>query len=154
FKSAYNEQEAKLVLDFVNGLISAGVESHKITILSFYNGQRRLLTRELKKVIGAVTEKRIKVVTVDSYQGEENDIIILSLVRNNFLREVGFLKVANRVCVALSRARQGFVMFGNANLMEEAGGEEWKQVVSILRGGGPGETYMAGGSRIKNVVYE
>ncbi|KAG9835485.1 P-loop containing nucleoside triphosphate hydrolase protein, partial [Aureobasidium melanogenum] len=37
FKSAYNEQEAKLVLDFVNGLISAGVESHKITILTFYN---------------------------------------------------------------------------------------------------------------------
>ncbi|KAG9651844.1 P-loop containing nucleoside triphosphate hydrolase protein, partial [Aureobasidium melanogenum] len=154
FKSAYNEQEAKLVLDFVNGLISAGVESHKITILTFYNGQRRLLTRELKKVTGAVTEKRIKVVTVDSYQGEENDIIILSLVRNNFLREVGFLEVANRVCVALSRARQGFVMFGNANLMEEAGGEEWKQVVSILRGEGPVETYMAGGSRIKNVVYE
>ncbi|KAH0180140.1 hypothetical protein KCU82_g782, partial [Aureobasidium melanogenum] len=84
----------------------------------------------------------------------ENDIIILSLVRNNFLREVGFLEVANRVCVALSRARQGFVMFGNANLMEEAGGEEWKQVVSILRGEGPVETYMAGGSRIKNVVYE
>ncbi|KAH0281701.1 P-loop containing nucleoside triphosphate hydrolase protein, partial [Aureobasidium melanogenum] len=134
FKSAYNEQEAKLVLDFVNGLISAGVDSHKITILTFYNGQRRLLTRELKKVTGAVTEKRIKVVTVDSYQGEENDIIILSLVRNNFIKEVGFLKVANRVCVALSRARQGFIMFGNVKLMEEAGGEEWKQVVSILRG--------------------
>ncbi|KAK6001314.1 hypothetical protein QM012_002645 [Aureobasidium pullulans] len=154
FKSAYNEQEAKLVLDFVNGLVSGGVESHRITILTFYNGQRRLLVREMKKVTGAVMENRIKVVTVDSYQGEENDIIILSLVRNNFNKEVGFLKVANRVCVALSRARQGFIMFGNVKLMEEAGGEAWKQVVSILRGEGPVETYMAGGSRVHNVVYE
>jgi helicase required for RNAi-mediated heterochromatin assembly 1 len=148
FKSAYNEHEAKLVVDFVNGLISKGVEPRQITVLTFYNGQRRLLTRELKKVEGIVAETRIKVVTVDSYQGEENDIIVLSLVRNNCIKQVGFLNVANRVCVALSRARQGFFMFGNVQLMEEAGGEEWKQVIAILKGQGPIETQIEGGSRI------
>jgi helicase required for RNAi-mediated heterochromatin assembly 1 len=152
FKSAYNEHEAKLVVDFVNGLISKGVEPRQITVLTFYNGQRRLLTRELKKVEGIVAETRIKVVTVDSYQGEENDIIVLSLVRNNCAKQVGFLNVANRVCVALSRARHGFFMFGNVQLMEESGGEEWKQVIAILKGQGPVETHMEGGTRILNAV--
>ncbi|KAI5257997.1 P-loop containing nucleoside triphosphate hydrolase protein [Aureobasidium subglaciale] len=150
FKSAYNEEEAKMIIDFVNGLLSNGVEPHKITVLTFYNGQRRLLTRELKKVEGLVAETRIKVHTVDSYQGEENDIIVLSLVRNNSIGQVGFLSVANRVCVALSRAKQGFYMFGNVKLLEEAGGEEWKQIVAILRGQGPIETQFVTGTRVVN----
>jgi helicase required for RNAi-mediated heterochromatin assembly 1 len=154
FKSAYNEHEAKLVVDFVNGLISKGVEARQITVLTFYNGQRRLLTRELKKVEGIVAETRIKVVTVDSYQGEENDIIVLSLVRNNCTKQVGFLNVANRVCVALSRARHGFFIFGNVQLMEESGGEEWKQVIAILKGQGPVNTQMEGGTRILNAVWD
>ncbi|KAI5208174.1 P-loop containing nucleoside triphosphate hydrolase protein [Aureobasidium subglaciale] len=148
FKSAYNEKEAKMVVDFVNGLVEKGVEPHRITVLTFYNGQRRLLTRELKKVVGLVAETRIKVHTVDSYQGEENDVIVLSLVRNNSIGQVGFLSVANRVCVALSRAKQGFYMFGNVKLLEAAGGEEWKQVIAILRGQGPIETQFVTGSRV------
>ena len=43
----------------------------------------------------------------DNYQGEENDIIILSLVRSNAEKKIGFLKIHNRICVALSRARCG-----------------------------------------------
>lgn len=150
FRSTYNQREAQLVVDFVNGLIGHGVKPEKITVLTFYNGQRRLLTQELKRVEGVLSGTRIKVVTVDSYQGEENDIIVLSLVRNNFINEVGFLKVANRVCVALSRARQGFFMFGNVKLLEEAGGDEWKQVVAILRGQGPVETQIVTGTRVIN----
>jgi len=56
----------------------------------------------------------IKVVTVDNYQGEENDIIILSLVRSNNKNSIGYLKVSNRVCVALSRAKHGMYIFGNS----------------------------------------
>jgi helicase required for RNAi-mediated heterochromatin assembly 1 len=77
---------------------------------------------------------------------------VLSLVRNNCTKQVGFLNVANRVCVALSRARQGFFMFGNVQLMEESGGEEWKQVVAILKGRGPVQTRIEGGTRIFNAV--
>jgi len=148
FKSTYNQREAQLVVDFVNGLVDKGVKPEKITVLTFYNGQRRLLTQELKKVQGVVSGTRIKVVTVDSYQGEENDIVVLSLVRNNFINQIGFLNVANRVCVALSRARQGFYMFGNVKLLEEAGGDEWKQVIAILKGQGPVETQFVPGSRV------
>jgi superfamily I DNA and/or RNA helicase len=55
----------------------------------------------------------VRVTSVDNYQGEENDVIILSLVRNNRGGNVGFLSTDNRVCVALSRARNGLFIFGN-----------------------------------------
>lgn len=49
----------------------------------------------------------VRATTVDGFQGEENTIIILSLVRCNASGKVGFLKMANRACVALSRAKNG-----------------------------------------------
>jgi superfamily I DNA and/or RNA helicase len=54
----------------------------------------------------------IKIMVVDNFQGEENDIILLSLVRSNSEAKIGFLKVENRVCVALSRAKMGFYIIG------------------------------------------
>lgn len=49
----------------------------------------------------------VKITVVDNYQGEESKIILLSLVRNNDRDEIGFLKTENRICVMLSRAREG-----------------------------------------------
>ena len=60
---------------------------------------------------------------VDNYQGEENDVIILSLVRSNQEGSVGFLGTDNRVCVALSRARNGFYAFGNFKYGTVGGGD-------------------------------
>lgn len=103
-QSAKNEMEAKMIVGFVDYLILNGVESAKITVLTFYNGQRKLLTSSLRHHQN-LRDQPIKVVTVDSYQGEENDIIILSLVRSSKDGGIGFLSVDNRVCVALSRAK-------------------------------------------------
>ena len=64
--------------------------------------------------------RNVRVTTVDNYQGEENDIIILSLVRNNHQNQIGFLKASNRVCVALSRAKEGLFIFGNAQCLDDA----------------------------------
>ena len=71
-------------------------------------------------MMGNPAYDKIKYVVVDKYQGEENDIIILSLVRSNDRGErgLGFLKIANRMCVALSRAKNGLVIFGNARLLQ------------------------------------
>ena len=49
--------------------------------------------------------KGVRVSTVDNFQGEENEIILLSLVRSNTDNKIGFLKMNNRICVALSRAK-------------------------------------------------
>jgi hypothetical protein len=61
-----------------------------------------------------------KVFTVDSYQGEENEIILLSLVRSNSHLGIGFLDNKNRLVVALSRARRGLYIFGNSITLSTA----------------------------------
>ena len=56
----------------------------------------------------------------DNYQGEENDIILLSLVRsNNSNNTIGFLKIHNRICVALSRARCAMYIVGNLDFLAQ-----------------------------------
>ncbi|KAE8741232.1 hypothetical protein FOCC_FOCC013247, partial [Frankliniella occidentalis] len=64
-------------------------------------------TFKIRSIGGDAT--RIRVTTVDNFQGEENKIIILSLVRSNTSGSIGFLKLENRACVALSRARDVIV---------------------------------------------
>lgn len=61
--------------------------------------------------------KKIKITSVDNFQGEESKIILLSLVRNNPKGNIGFLSIHNRVCVALSRAKEGMYIMGNINLL-------------------------------------
>lgn len=68
---------------------------------------------------------------VDKYQGEENDIILLSLVRSNEEGKIGFLKTENRVCVALSRAKKGLYIVGNMNNLSE-NSSMWKEIKRIL----------------------
>jgi len=69
--------------------------------------------------------------SVDNFQGEENDIIILSLVRSNKENNIGFLKIANRVCVALSRARNAFYIIGNAHLLQQES-ELWQDIIYLM----------------------
>lgn len=125
-----NKQEAEMIVGFFNYLLSNGITEKQITVLTFYNGQRKLLLKELRH---SDRSKVYKVVTVDSYQGEENDIVILSMVRSNDMGKIGFLDVENRVCVALSRAKRGFFIFGNAELLC---GESklWSDVVTVMAG--------------------
>jgi len=58
--------------------------------------------------------RRIRVSTVDNFQGEEADIVVISLVRSNKHGDVGFLKEAQRLNVLLSRARHGMILVGSA----------------------------------------
>jgi len=97
-------------------------------VLSGYSGQVFLLRKEFKKL--DITTVRIT--SVDNYQGEENDIILLSLVRSNKVGSIGFLSASNRVCVALSRAKIGLFVMGNANLLASKN-ELWRTVLDILK---------------------
>ncbi|KAF6225742.1 hypothetical protein HO133_009744 [Letharia lupina] len=111
--SKINQAEAEMLVTFFYYLVLNGMAPGEITVLTFYNGQRKLIMRKLREhrhLQGA----KFTVVTVDSYQGEENEVVLLSLVRSNIRGNIGFLEVENRVCVALSRARRGFYIFGDA----------------------------------------
>ncbi|KAF2748206.1 DEAD helicases superfamily protein-like protein [Sporormia fimetaria CBS 119925] len=94
-----------------------GYPASKISILTTYAGQRALirdvLTHRCKsnRLFGM---PRI-VATVDKYQGEQNDYIILSLVRT---RSIGYLRDVRRLTVALSRARLGLYILGRRSVFE------------------------------------
>lgn len=138
--SSYNMQEAEMIGGTVLYLILNGVQAKDITILTFYNGQRRKINQVLRKnpnLIDRLTG--LKTPTVDSYQGEENAFVLLSLVRSNLNNKIGFLSIDNRVCVALSRAQRGFYLFGNAQLLASES-KTWAAVITIMWGVEPDET--------------
>lgn len=59
------------------------------------------------------THPNFRIVTVDAAQGSEADVILLSCVRCNRQRKIGFIKDKNRLCVALSRARERLIVVGS-----------------------------------------
>lgn len=128
--SQTNDLEATMIVEFYVYLVLNGVDPMKITVLTFYNGQRKLLLRNMKSN-PHLAHFLPKVLTVDSYQGEENDIVLLSLVRSNNSGGIGFLAVDNRACVALSRAKHGFFIFGNAETLASKS-PLWYEVVSLM----------------------
>ena len=110
-KSKCNEYEAQYLVKLCQYLLLQGYKDTQITILTFYIGQVMTILSYLKD--SSIKDKNIKVSSVDNYQGEENDIILLSLVRSNKEDIIGFLRTFNRVCVAFSRAKLGFYIIGN-----------------------------------------
>ena len=59
-------------------------------------------------------------------QGQENDIILISLVRSNADGTIGYLSSMNRLCVAISRARCGLYLFGNHTHLANSSRKGWK----------------------------
>ncbi|XP_019853694.1 PREDICTED: NFX1-type zinc finger-containing protein 1-like [Amphimedon queenslandica] len=110
-----NVVEADFVVSLCRHFLKQGYGPSSITILTAYTGQLLCVRDRMPKK----EFEGVQVVNVDNFQGEENDIIILSLVRSNRMKTVGFLKEENRVCVALSRARMGFYCFGNFDMLRE-----------------------------------
>lgn len=128
--SKVNDFEASMVVNLLAYLVMNKVPASSITVLTFYNGQRKLIMRK-KAQNPNVAKPYVNIVTVDSYQGEENDIVILSLVRSNDHRGIGFLAQDNRVCVALSRAKYGLYIFGNARCVSKHS-EFWYAVTNVM----------------------
>ncbi|PSN32629.1 hypothetical protein C0J52_22378 [Blattella germanica] len=109
-----NTHEGDFLIELCRYLVLQGYEPSRITILATYSGQMFYL-RSVRKQHRMLSE--VKITVVDNFQGEENDIILLSLVRSNNAGKIGFLKIENRVCVALSRARKGMYIIGNMDIL-------------------------------------
>lgn len=114
-------------------------KQEQITILTMYLGQVIEINKQMKR-FGV---EKVKCMTVDNYQGEENKIIILSLVRSNHENKIGFLNVKNRACVALSRARCGLYVIGNFEFIcKNETGNTWKEAVKIAKNTGIYSNYI------------
>ena len=130
-KSYSNSHEAAFLASLFNYLIQQGYGPQQITIITPYVGQQFELCSQLKQK--GITDVRGRVVTIDNYQGEENDIILLSLVRSNKEKKIGFVKNENRICVALSRAKCGLYCVGNFNMLRNCPKTRlWSSIVADL----------------------
>ena len=127
-KSKANDFEAKYIAKLCKYFLLQGYEPSQITILTPYTGQ---LFR-LRHYMPRKTYEGVRVCAVDNFQGEENDIILLSLVRSNSDGKLGFLAEDNRVCVLLSRAKMGFYVTGNFTMLAEKT-QLWANVVHTLK---------------------
>ena len=131
-KSHVNPYEVDVSLALARHLLMQGYKTDQITILTTYSGQ---LLQFRKSRQGHAILQGVRISTVDNFQGEENDIIILSLVRSNKDDNIGFLKIENRICVALSRAKQGFYLLGNMNSLQ-GNSRLWNNICQVLQTNG------------------
>lgn len=89
-----------------------------VGIISPYRAQVQYLKKLIKKYEFFKPYRRlISVNTVDGFQGQERDVILISLVRSNDEGQIGFLKDLRRMNVAMTRARMKLIILGNKNTM-------------------------------------
>ena len=123
-----NTFEARYVTNLTSYLFKQGYRPDQITVLTMYRGQLIEIKQNMKKKeFGGV-----RVAAVDDFQGEENDIIILSLVRSNRQNRIGFLKIENRVCVALSRAKMGMYVIGDFSMLRGKEKTKWPKILEEM----------------------
>lgn len=159
-QSKRNQHEADIVLQVIKYLGQQGYGTDRLVILTPYLGQLHLLLDQLSKTndpvlndldshdlikagllskAGASQSKRpIKLSTIDNYQGEESDIVIVSLTRSNQAGDIGFMSAPQRVNVMLSRARDILIMIGNMETFTASrkGREAWVPLFEMLKENG------------------
>jgi superfamily I DNA and/or RNA helicase len=128
--SKENQFEAEYIVKLCNYLLESGNTCEDITVLTAYAAQGQLLRRQMKSFENM---KRVRVAILDAYQGEESNIILLSLVRSNDRNDIGFLSIENRIAVILTRAKFGFYIVGNMDCLAQAS-PIWKKVCETLKG--------------------
>lgn len=89
-------------------LLDAGVAAEQIAVIAPYRAQVRLLRDRLAGVPG------LEIDSVDGFQGQENDAIIITLVRSNPEGEIGFLADTRRTNVAFTRTRRPLLVIGDS----------------------------------------
>ena len=153
--SMYNTAEAKIVIELIKKLNkyfkdNNTLEKLSIGVICTYGDQARKIkemmrNQRIKTDAFKTSEEKMIVSTVDDFQGDERDIIIVSMVRNpeNPNRSnPGFILAYQRINVALSRARRLLIVVGNRKYLENKG------VIDLL------DIYGMGNDRHNFRVYE
>ncbi|QLD90535.1 AAA family ATPase [Natronomonas salina] len=115
-RSYYNEREAEVVGEELERLLQHGVAPEDVGVITPYSGQIGKIRAELSRIDGLDTGP-VKIATVDSFQGSEREVIVVSFVRSNPEGFSGFLTFPTegprRLNVSLTRARRRCVLVGN-----------------------------------------
>ncbi|XP_053985855.1 uncharacterized protein LOC128880140 [Hylaeus volcanicus] len=117
-----NTDEAQFVANMIFSMMSFANldkwECMTVGILTPYNNQKSIIQEKINGKLSLLSDgvkKKVKfeVNTVDGFQGQERDVIIMSCVRS---QRIGFLSDKQRLCVALTRAKHSLILCGNFNV--------------------------------------
>lgn len=122
-QSYINEGEVDKVLELINHLSVEGVKGENIAIITPYKAQAKVI----KDRIG---DKTIEIDTVDSFQGREKDIVIMSFVRHNTQNQIGFLADYRRLNVSISRAKSHLYLVGNKKHLSQD--HVYKKLIDLI----------------------
>ena len=162
--SRTNVHEVEIVSRTVRYLMQQGYQPNDMVVLTAYLGQMVKLQKKLREDYEVFVDDRdiaetrghieatesrtvdscVRVATIDNFQGEEANIVIISLVRSNSRGAIGFLREPERVNVLFSRARDCEIIIGNQNTFVNAkgsndplrGGPLWKCIFEYLSASG------------------
>ncbi|CAM9395456.1 unnamed protein product, partial [Sphacelaria rigidula] len=132
--SYLNRTEATAVEKCVTRFLQKGVTPDQIGVVTPYEGQRSYLVKHLQRTgsLRSTLYAEIEVASVDSFQGREKDIILLTCVRrSNEHQGIGFLSDPRRLNVALTRARFGCIIIGNPRIL--AKNPLWNALVNFYK---------------------
>ncbi|KAI1613162.1 P-loop containing nucleoside triphosphate hydrolase protein [Exophiala viscosa] len=107
--SKSNEMEAAVVAMHVRNLTEAGVRDEDIAVVTPYNAQLSVLSTMLREKY-----PKLELGSVDGFQGREKEAVIVSLVRSNAQKEVGFLGEKRRLNVAMTRPKRHLCVIGDS----------------------------------------
>jgi len=128
--SYINQKEVEIIdllLNRINKISQAKNNfNQKIGIITFYGAQENLI---YEKFNNRYKNLHIRTGTVDRFQGMEREIIIVSMVRNNKDKNIGFARKPERINVALSRAKNLLILVGNAKLFCHSNFDEDSQKI-------------------------
>ncbi|KAL9598369.1 MAG: hypothetical protein Q9219_004531 [cf. Caloplaca sp. 3 TL-2023] len=122
-RSYSNQFECDMISELVRYLINTDRDKENLADLGLLDDLEQQQFRMDVEVLPMV-----RLATIDSFQGEEAKVIILSIVRSNLEDRVGFLQTINRINVACSRARNGFYIVGNSTLLRTV--DMWKSIIN------------------------
>ena len=119
--SFLNRSEAAAIERVATHFLKAGLEADQLGVITPYEGQRAYVRHHLEcsGSLPASAYENVQVASVDAFQGREKDVIILSCVRSNEHQGIGFLSDPRRLNVALTRARYGLILLGNARVLAQ-----------------------------------
>jgi len=127
-KTFFNDAEVHAVIHLLESLsrdqdmisqLAEGDEETPIGVICMYSAQKSKIDMAWARHSWEPRFRRlVRIDTVDSYQGKENTIVILSLVRNNSWQDIGHVGSANRCNVAVSRAKERLIVVGAKRMWE------------------------------------
>lgn len=101
-------------------------EDKEIGLITFYSGQRKaIMGKKLPDI------NRYKISAVDKFQGMERNIVIVSTVRSNNSRDIGFARESERINVAFSRAKKLLIVVGNKTLFSKF--EDYRESINNMK---------------------